>query len=130
MSQSKTVYLGRMTVIAPTSVASGGAQDLAGGEASPSLAGWTLKHISCRVVTAPTITGSATIQLRTGNNVAVTAAYAGNSSPTTDALIATKHVTMNANDLASAWDVLVGGSSTSVDSGVLDFYGEFVAPRA
>ena len=126
--QSKIIYLGRLTVGAG-GIATGAAQDLTGGEATPSLVGWTLARLTVQTKTAPTITGSATMQIRTGNNTAASAAFTP-SNPSTDALVATKHITMASGDLAAAWDVVIGGSSTSLDSGVLDVFGEFIAPRA
>ena len=124
--QPKYVYLGRVTIDSP--LATGSAQDLSEGETLKSLSGWRLANIHVKTRTVGTMTSTATMQLRTGNNTAATAAMAPTTNPQTDGTVITKHITMADADGAGAWNLVVAGSAASVDSGSWDFYGEFLPP--
>jgi hypothetical protein len=125
--QGKWIYLGRLTVPAAP-IATGSSQALSGGDSLTGLKDWTLSKIAVDVRTVGTMTSTATMQLRTGNDVAVTAAMSPTTNPQTEGTVVTKHEKMDASDVAAAFDVVVAGSGASVDSGSWDFWGEFLPP--
>jgi hypothetical protein len=124
---SKWIYLGQLTV-SGAGIAAGSSQALSNGENLTNLKDWTLSKIVLDVRTVGTMTSTATMQLRTGNDVAVTATMSPTANPQTEGTVVTKHEKMEAADVAAPFGVVVAGAAASVDSGSWDIFGEFLPP--
>ncbi len=118
----KRVFLGTWDFANGGTVA---AHDLTGGEITE-LAGKILADIVVDIRTPLTSGGSATIQLRTDADTALTAAI-GIASINDKAVQAFKSLQLSAADVASAFNVNIG--TAAMTAGVLDFYGFVFDPR-
>lgn len=127
--KKRSIYLGRATII--STLASGSSLALTGGDPVDQLAGCQITDVVFQVRTALATTGSPTLHLATNNNVALTnetADLAGDNAIERD-IYGPKNKTLDSDDVAGAFKVTCGGTSSSYDAGVFDVYVEVYQPR-
>jgi hypothetical protein len=122
----RKVYIGRLSAGA-SAIPTGSSATLTGGEMSE-LSGCQILDVFPKVNTALTGSGTPTFQLKTANGVALTAAVAAASLPD-KATLAAKMVTLDDDDVASGFQVAIGGTSTDFAAGQADFYALIHQPR-